>query len=157
MRNVIESHRNVNHGCDARLNRYTQYELHEGQAKRYNSSSKKSHLHSIRSKKKKKNTGPPRNKTCGGAPDTSSNCIKTKKEKKRKLQCRDARCGLQSQPVDVIITLLTVPMHVAHLSVTPKLNAAEKMKSSKKEEEKHLVTPNPLLVIVVYLKIGKAK
>jgi hypothetical protein len=82
---------------------------------------------------------------------------KTKKEKKRKLQCRDARCGPQSQPVDVIITLLTVPMHVAHLSVTPKLNAAEKMKSSKKEEEKHLVTPNPLLVIVVYLKIGKAK
>jgi hypothetical protein len=43
------------------------------------------------------------------------------------------------------------------LLVTPKLNAAEKMKSSKKEEEKHLVTPNPLLVIVVYLKIGKAK
>ena len=56
------------------------------------------------------------------------------------------------------ITLLTVPMPVARLSVTPKLNAAKKIESNKKEEEKHPVTPNPpSLVIVVYLKIGKAK
>jgi hypothetical protein len=41
------------------------------------------------------------------------------------------------------ITLLTVPMPVARLSVTPKLNAAKKIESNKKEEEKHPVTPNP--------------
>lgn len=49
-------------------------------------------------------------------------------------------------------------MPVARLSVTPKLNAAKKIESSKKRRRKNtLQLPIPLLVIVVYLKIGKAK
>jgi hypothetical protein len=106
----------------------------------------RSHLHSpFDPFRKKKNTGPPRNKKRCGVPDTSSKgCIKTKKENSN-VPMLASRCHPRA-PVPACgrdITLLTVPMPVARLSVTPKLNAAKKIESNKKEEEKHPVTPNP--------------
>jgi hypothetical protein len=103
-------------------------------------------------KKKKPSPFDPFKKTQGrreikrcGAPDTSSKgCIKTKKQNSNVPML--ASHGYPRAPVPACgrdITLLTVPMPVARLSVTPKLNAAKKIESNKKEEEKHPVTPNP--------------
>jgi hypothetical protein len=85
----------------------------------------------------KKTQGRREIKRCG-APDTSSKgCIKTKKQNSNVPML--ASHGYPRAPVPACgrdITLLTVPMPVARLSVTPKLNAAKKIESSKKRRRK---------------------